>query len=238
MGAFGNRNLLGGNWAYETLGWGGFWAWDPVENAGLLPWLTLSALLHTLLLQARTGLLKKWNLALVVFSFGLTIFGTFLTRSGIISSVHAFVQNKTFTISFTAFLFVVLVYGLGLIFSRRGLLKGEKNLESLPLLSRPSALVFTCVILVAMTFTTFLGNDIPASFGSIHRAKAQFRGGFLQQDQRSSRLGIAVHARGRSFPATISRDTQTYPIFATWAHHRGPCRWWARMGDIWASTSQ
>lgn len=160
-GLLGIGNLLGGNWAYETLGWGGFWAWDPVENAGLLPWLTLSALLHTLLLQARTGLLKKWNLFLVVFSFGLTIFGTFLTRSGIISSVHAFVQNKTFTISFTAFLFAVLVYGFGLIFLRRGLLKGEKNLESLPLLSRPSALVFTCVILVAMTFTTFWGTIFP-----------------------------------------------------------------------------
>mgnify|MGYP005811390619 CR=1 FL=1 len=174
-------NLLGANWAYETLGWGGFWAWDPVENAGLLPWLTLSALLHTMLLQSRTGLLKKWNLFLLVLSFGLTIFGTFLTRSGIISSVHAFVQNKTFTISFTAFLIASLAYGFGLIILRRGLLKAEKSLESVPLLSRPSALVFTCTILVAMMFTTFWGTVFPLVSGAFIGQKLSFGAAFFNK---------------------------------------------------------
>lgn len=154
-------NILGANWAYETLGWGGFWAWDPVENAGILPWFTLTAVLHTMLLQDRMGILKKWNLSLVVLSFGLTIFGTFLTRSGIISSVHAFVQNKTFTISFTVFLVGVLLYGFGLIALNRRRLSSEKSIESIPLLSRPSALLLTCLILIAITFSTLWGTLFP-----------------------------------------------------------------------------
>src|SRR3972149_704292 len=83
-------NLIGAWWAYVELGWGGYWAWDPVENAGILPWLVGTAFLHSIMMQRRRGILKVWNMVLIILTFSLSIFGTFLTRSGILSSVHAF----------------------------------------------------------------------------------------------------------------------------------------------------
>ncbi|RMF58378.1 MAG: heme lyase CcmF/NrfE family subunit, partial [Calditrichaeota bacterium] len=101
-------NLFGAKWAYVELGWGGYWAWDPVENASLMPWLTGTAFLHSVMIQEKRGMLKVWNLALVIITFALTIFGTFITRSGIISSVHSFGLSNLGPI-FMAFLGVVLV---------------------------------------------------------------------------------------------------------------------------------
>ena len=86
---------LGMLWAYEELGWGGFWGWDPVENAGFLPWLTATAFLHSIMIQERRGMMKIWNVTLVIMTFLLTIFGTFMTRSGIVQSVHAFGQDTS-----------------------------------------------------------------------------------------------------------------------------------------------
>ncbi|MGE0684752.1 MAG: heme lyase CcmF/NrfE family subunit, partial [Candidatus Binatia bacterium] len=86
-------NILGGRWAYEVLGWGGYWAWDPVENAAIMPWFTATAYLHSVMIQEKKNMLKVWNMALVILTFSLTIFGTFLTRSGVISSVHSFTQS-------------------------------------------------------------------------------------------------------------------------------------------------
>ena len=85
--------LLGGRWAYEVLGWGGYWAWDPVENAAIMPWFTATAYLHSVMIQEKKDMLKVWNMTLVILTFVLTIFGTFLTRSGVISSVHSFTQS-------------------------------------------------------------------------------------------------------------------------------------------------
>jgi cytochrome c-type biogenesis protein CcmF len=100
--------IMGGVWAYETLGWGGYWAWDPVENASFLPWLTLTAFVHSAMLQGRRGLLKNWNMILVSLTFLLSIFGTFLTRSGVVQSVHAFAQSNIgiFFVGFLVFAFV------------------------------------------------------------------------------------------------------------------------------------
>ena len=95
---------LGMLWAYEELGWGGFWGWDPVENAGLLPWFTATAFLHSVMVQERRGMLRVWNVTLVILTFFLTIFGTFMTRSGVVQSVHAFGEDRELACLFTIFM--------------------------------------------------------------------------------------------------------------------------------------
>src|SRR5262245_9981741 len=107
--------ILGGRWAYEELGWGGYWAWDPVENAGFMPWFTATAFLHSAIIQEQRGMMKRWNLFLVVLTFMLTIFGTFMTRSGIVQSVHAFGEDNELALDFIVFMAFVLVVSLGLI---------------------------------------------------------------------------------------------------------------------------
>ncbi len=122
--------VLGGLWAYEELGWGGYWAWDPVENAGLFPWLTCTAFLHSVMVQERRGMLKVWNLLLIIASFWLTIFGTFLTRSGVVQSVHAFGEDPQLAWTFGAFMVVILVVSFGLLIWRLPLLRSRNELES------------------------------------------------------------------------------------------------------------
>lgn len=122
--------MLGGLWAYEELGWGGYWAWDPVENAGLFPWLTCTAFLHSVMVQERRGMLKVWNLVLVIASFWLTIFGTFLTRSGVVQSVHAFGEDPQLAWTFGIFMVIILIISFGLLFWRLPLLRSRNELES------------------------------------------------------------------------------------------------------------
>jgi cytochrome c-type biogenesis protein CcmF len=122
--------VLGGLWAYEELGWGGYWAWDPVENAGFLPWLTCSAFLHSVMVQERRGMLKVWNLVLVIFTFFLTIYGTFLTRSGVVQSVHAFGEDPVLAWTFGGFMIVIVVASFGLLAWRLPLLRSRNELES------------------------------------------------------------------------------------------------------------
>src|SRR5579864_4457753 len=105
--------ILGAWWAYHVLGWGGYWSWDPVENAALLPWLTATAFLHSTMVQERRGMLKAWNLFLPIASFALSIFGTFEVRSGVISSVHSFVYSSVGTY-FLVFLCIVIIFSLSL----------------------------------------------------------------------------------------------------------------------------
>src|SRR4030081_1903631 len=106
---------LGMIWAYEELGWGGYWAWDPVENAALLPWFTATAFLHSVMVQERRSMLRVWNVTLVIVTFFLTIFGTFMTRSGIVQSVHAFGEDRQLALQFVAFLVLILVVSFGLL---------------------------------------------------------------------------------------------------------------------------
>ncbi len=131
-------NVLGMVWAYEELGWGGFWAWDPVENAAALPWFTATAYLHSTMIQERRNMLKVWNVLLICLTFFLTIFGTFLTRSGLISSVHSFAQSDI-GVFFVWFMGLVLAVSLGLIVWRLPLLRAESEVEAL--LSREAAFV-------------------------------------------------------------------------------------------------
>lgn len=150
--------VLGAQWAYVELGWGGYWAWDPVENASLLPWLTSTALIHSLMLRRGRGAIKLSHIVLVVATFALCIFGTFVTRSGMISSVHAFAVSRI-GLYFLAFLIAVIVGSAVLTFRRRSGLKGEDGGESL--ISRPTALWVTIVLLVAAMAAILLGTLFP-----------------------------------------------------------------------------
>lgn len=151
-------NLLGSWWAYHVLGWGGYWGWDPVENAALMPWLAMSAYLHSVIVQEKRGMLKVWNLALIILAFNLSIFGTFVVRSGVLSSVHSFAQSSLGPLFF-AFLGAVLLFSLGLLFSRLPLLHDERHLDGM--LSRESAFLYNNLLLVAITAATFLGVIFP-----------------------------------------------------------------------------
>jgi cytochrome c-type biogenesis protein CcmF len=121
---------LGMIWAYEVLGWGGYWGWDPVENAGLLPWLTGTAFLHSVMVQERRGMLRVWNVSLVIVTFFLTIFGTFMTRSGVVQSVHAFGEDRELALLFTLFMVTILVVSFGYVIYRLPLLRARHELDS------------------------------------------------------------------------------------------------------------
>lgn len=151
--------VLGGWWAYKELGWGGVWAWDPVENSSFLPWLTSTAFLHSVIIQERRNMLKVWNMVLILSTFSLTIFGTFLTRSGIVSSVHAFGQSSVGW-TFLGFLIVILAFGIFFISLRYKTLREQDNkLDSL--LSRESTFLYNNLILVGITFSVFWGTVFP-----------------------------------------------------------------------------
>ncbi len=150
--------LLGGWWAYETLGWGGYWAWDPVENAALMPWLTGTAFLHSVIIQERRGMLKVWNMVLIILTFTLTLLGTFLTRSGVISSVHSFTQSNLGPF-FLGFIGFVLIGSAALLYERLDALKGEHELDSL--LSRESGFLLNNLIFLGATFGVFWGTIFP-----------------------------------------------------------------------------
>ncbi|MFQ5666103.1 MAG: heme lyase CcmF/NrfE family subunit [Candidatus Binatia bacterium] len=151
-------NLFGAEWAYLVLGWGGYWAWDPVENAAFMPWLTCTAFLHSVMIQEKKNMLKVWNMFLVILTFLLTIFGTFLTRSGVISSVHSFTQSGLGPF-FIGFLVFVLVVSGGLLLWRLPLLKSANQLDSV--LSRESAFMLNNLILVGIAFAVFWGTVFP-----------------------------------------------------------------------------
>ncbi|HEX2386639.1 MAG TPA: heme lyase CcmF/NrfE family subunit, partial [Candidatus Binatia bacterium] len=151
-------NLVGAWWSYHVLGWGGYWAWDPVENAAFMPWLPATAFLHSVQVQERRRMLKVWNLSLIIVAFSLTIFGTFLTRSGVLSSIHAFSNGPVGTI-FLGFLSVILIASFGLLAYRADLLKGQPQLDSM--VSRESTFLLNNVLLVSALFTILLGTIFP-----------------------------------------------------------------------------
>jgi cytochrome c-type biogenesis protein CcmF len=150
--------FLGSHWAYSVLGWGGYWGWDPVENASLMPWLIGTAFLHSVMMQEKRGMLKIWNMWLVFAAFWLAILGTFLTRSGIISSVHAFAQSSIgeWFAWFLAITFAVFVF---FFFKNKEHLRSEHKLESL--VSRESSFLFNNLLFVLLCFTVLWGTWFP-----------------------------------------------------------------------------
>jgi len=150
--------LLGAHWAYAVLGWGGYWGWDPVENASLLPWLTGTAFLHSVMMQEKRGMMKVWNVWLVFCTFLLCILGTFLTRSGVVSSVHAFAQSNIGT-WFVGFIGVVLLVCLGAYLKNQDYLRSENQLDSL--ISRESSFLFNNLILLVLCLAVLSGTLFP-----------------------------------------------------------------------------
>lgn len=156
--------LLGAKWAYTELGWGGYWGWDPVENASLLPWLTGTALLHSLMVQQQRGMFRIWNAFLLAVTFILCIFGTYVTRSGLVDSVHSFGQSLVGDF-FLAFLIALVLFSVGLIVWRIRLLKADHKLESL--LGREGAFLAVNILLSAITVVVLIGTVFPAITGGI-----------------------------------------------------------------------
>ena len=150
--------LLGAHWAYVEIGWGGYYAWDPVENAALMPWLAATAFLHSVMIQEKRGMLKVWNMVLVALAFCLSIFGTFLTRSGVISSIHSFSQSPLGA-WFLGFIAICVVFSVGLIYLRLPLLRSRTKLESL--VSREATFLYNNLLLVALCLTILWGVMYP-----------------------------------------------------------------------------
>ena len=170
--------LIGGWWSYHVLGWGGYWAWDPVENAAFMPWLTGTAFLHSVMIQERRRMLRLWNISLVILTFGLTLFGTFLTRSGVIASVHAFTQGSI-GVLFLSFLALVLLTALGLVAWRWEAIRSEGELDSV--VSRESAFLLNNVLLVAAAFTVFFGTVFPLLSEAVRGVKVSVGAPFFNQ---------------------------------------------------------
>ena len=168
--------ILGGQWAYEELGWGGFWPWDPVENAAFMPWLTGTAFLHSVMIQEKRNMLKIWNVVLIIITYGLTIIGTFLTRSGVVNSVHSFTQSEIGP-AFLVFLAVVLVVGFALLFRRIQMLESEHKMEAV--LCRENAFLVQNVISVGMAFTVLLGTTFPLLAEAIRGTKLSIQAPFF-----------------------------------------------------------
>jgi cytochrome c-type biogenesis protein CcmF len=180
-------NLFGARWAYEVLGWGGYWAWDPVENAAFMPWLMMTAYLHSVMIQERKDMLKVWNLALIGLAFALTLFGTFITRSGVISSVHSFTQSGLGPY-FSGFLGLVIVSYTALLLYRIGALRSPAELESF--LSREAAFLFNNLVLVGIAFAVFWGTIFPIISEAVRGVKITVGPPFFNEV--NAPLGLAL----------------------------------------------
>lgn len=151
--------ILGGRWAYEELGWGGYWAWDPVENAGLLPWFTATAVLHSIIIQEQRATMKVWNVVLIIFTFFLTIWGTFMTRTGIVQSVHAFGEDKQLALLFILFMAAIFIIGFGMLFHRLPMLQSRGKFDSF--MSREVAFLVNNWMLLGCTVFVLFATMFP-----------------------------------------------------------------------------
>jgi cytochrome c-type biogenesis protein CcmF len=161
--------LLGAHWAYVEIGWGGYWAWDPVESAALMPWLAATAFLHSVMVQEKKGMLKVWNIVLVIAAFSLCLFGDFLTRSGVVQSVHSFVQSAVGPF-LLAFLAIVLAGSVGLLIARLPTLRADHKLESV--ISREATFLFNNLLLLALAFAILWGVVFPILSEAVRGVRA------------------------------------------------------------------
>ena len=170
--------ILGGWWAYRELGWGGYWAWDPVENASFMPWLTATAFVHSIIIQEKKDMLRVWNMVLIILTFTLCIFGTFLTRSGVMSSVHSFTASSLGPI-FLAFVFFILIASFGLMYTRMNDLRSTRRMESFT--SRESGFLFNNMVFVVMCFSVFWGTLFPVISEAVRGTKITVGPPFFNQ---------------------------------------------------------
>ena len=181
--------LLGMWWAYVELGWGGYWAWDPVENVALLPWLVMTAFLHSVMIQEKRGMLKKWNLALILGAWLLSIFGTFITRSGVIASVHSFTQSSV-GYFFLVFLVLGAIASVALYVTRLPLLRAEATLESM--VSREAAFLFNNLLFIGIAFSVLWGTLFPILSEAIKGTKITVGPPFFNQVNIPLGLGLLM----------------------------------------------
>src|SRR5579884_406666 len=205
-------NLFGARWAYEVLGWGGYWAWDPVENAAFMPWLVMTAYLHSIMIQERKDMLKIWNLALIGVAFCLTLFGTFITRSGVISSVHSFTQSGLGPF-FLAFLLCVTVAYTALLLSRVKQLRSPAEMESY--LSREAAFLFNNLVLVGIAFAVFWGTLFPVLSEAVRGVKITVGPPFF--DKVNAPLALALIFLMGVGPLIAWRRTSLHALATTFA---------------------
>jgi len=170
--------LMGARWAYIELGWGGYWGWDPVENASLMPWLVGTAFLHSVMIEQRRGMLKTWNVVLIVLTFELSIFGTFLTRSGVLTSVHSFTESNIGP-WFMGFILVSSTIAAALVLYRKALLESENRLDAV--VSREGSFLFNNVLFVALCFATFLGTVFPVVSEAVTGSKISVSAPFFNR---------------------------------------------------------
>ncbi len=171
--------ILGGLWAYEELGWGGYWAWDPVENAGLIPWFTATAFLHSAIIQEQRGMMKRWNMLLVIVTFFLTIFGTFMTRAGIVQSVHAFGQDNQLALLFLIFMVVMITVSTALLLYRLPALSSVTTFDSF--LSREFAFLLNNVVLLICAFFVLFATMFPTISEYVLRERITVREPFFNR---------------------------------------------------------
>ena len=159
-GILGSGLLLGGWWAYTILGWGGFWAWDPVENAGFMPWLVLTAFVHSIMVQKRRGMFRVWNIALINVAFTSSLLGMFINRGGPTPSVHSFAESVLGWV-FLGFMVVTALFSFGVLFRRMSLLRNAQQLESK--FSRETAFLVNNLLFLAIAFVIIWGQVFPLS---------------------------------------------------------------------------
>jgi cytochrome c-type biogenesis protein CcmF len=179
--------LLGSRWAYEELGWGGYWAWDPVENAAFIPWLVATAFLHSVMVQERRGMLRVWNMSLVILTFTLAVFGTFLTRSGIVASVHAFGES-TLGAWFLGFIAIILAGSTALLIVRLPMLRSRHALESF--VSREAIFLYNNLLLLGLAFAVLWGTIFPILSEAFRGREITVGQGYF--DQIAVPIGIAL----------------------------------------------
>ena len=201
--------VLGGRWAYDVLGWGGYWGWDPVEIAAFMPWLTGTAFLHSVMIQEHKGMLKHWNMILIILTYSLVIFGTFLTRSGVLSSVHAFAQSAIGPMFF-AFIGVTFITSIALLdLALAGI--EIRDRDEIHALAR-SLLPAQQPALLERAGSLLLGRDFPSCFGTLHRSKSDRWPALLRACQRSHLRrddGLDGHRPALSLGQVHRPDTRT-----------------------------
>ena len=217
--------VLGAWWSYEVLGWGGVWAWDPVENASLLPWLTGTAYIHSVLVQERRGMLRVWNLSLLCATFSLTILGTFLTRSGVLDSVHSFSESDIGVYLLTFFALTVGV-SIALIGWRGDRLRSPGSIDS-PL-SREGAFLANNVLFAVFAFVVLLGTVFPLVIEAVQDRRISVGPALLRQDGHADRAGAAVPDGGGAGAAVaqgVDRAAAPAPVLAGVVRRRAPSCW-------------
>jgi cytochrome c-type biogenesis protein CcmF len=211
--------LLGGRWAYEVLGWGGYWAWDPVENASLMPWLVGTAYLHSVMIQEKRGMLKIWNLALIGLTYSLCLFGTFLTRSGVVSSVHSFTSSGWFGYVFLAYVTVFAAVFFALLVWRVPRLRSQTKLDSV--LSREASFLMNNWVFLGLCGIVLFGTMYPVFSEAISGARIQIGPPFFQRY--AGPLGVVLLLLTGIGPLIAWRR-------ATWTNLRKSFLWPASFG--------